>query len=377
MALESEKSFPFDSLLVNGVYDRRYVADDFARYFRTFISSGMFMKEADNLQVIANGDMSVTLRPGKIIIDGYRYDNIADIVIPLSPADGVLNRVDRISLTWDKNSRDIHYTLQEGTPSYNAVPAECRRTAEYLDYVTADINVAAGAISISQADIVDQRLNTAVCGLAIPFSEIDTKTLYKQIQSDLDRFRTVTQADILQWFEGIKDILDENAIINMQNQIGTLGGLQTQTKESLVAAINELANREIDVLDTAEAIKANTRSGKVAGAKGTKELFEGVSERLAWKEKGTVTGAGAVIPLPDSYNELKIVCYKDNYSILNITLPKNEVTAAVKTYYNSFYNDMKNQYYMVVEYSLSGIRLIKAFWGTNIASSVVTKLYYR
>ena len=221
------------------------------------------------------------------------------------------------------------------------------------------------------------------------------KTNYADaVFSGLRKYRTINNEDGTVSFEdvtdyevkeesyfGAKDVNSINGAINSimgsLGKSGNLDELQTQTKESLVDAINELANKEIDVLDTAEAIKANTRSGKVAGAKGTKELFERVSERLAWKEKGTVTGTAAVIPLPDSYNELKIVCYKDNYSILNITLPQNEITAAVKTYYNSFYNDMKNQYYIVVEYSSSGIRLIKAFWGTNIASSVVTKLYYR
>ncbi|MGN0289826.1 MAG: hypothetical protein ACI4DQ_09460 [Lachnospiraceae bacterium] len=245
MGYESEKSFPFDAVSVNGVLDRRYHADDFARYFRSFISSGMFMENPDNLQVIANGDMSVTLRPGKIIIDGYRYDNIADIVIRITPADGVLNRIDRISLTWDKNLRDIHCVVREGVKSYDAVAPVCRRNAEYLDYVTADIKVNAGAISISQADIIDQRLNTEVCGLAIPFSKINTTTLYNQIQADLRNFRTGTQADILKWYEGIKNQLEGDVALNILNQIGTLSSLKTTAKDNLVAAINNLK----DILD--------------------------------------------------------------------------------------------------------------------------------
>lgn len=130
MAEETEKSFPFDSEEIDGEYDREYIADDFARYFRAFITSGVFMKESTNLQVMGNGDMTVTLKPGNLIIDGYRYENEDDIIIELEPADGVLNRIDRISGTWSKEDRDIHYTLQKGGPSYNPEPPECRRDAD-------------------------------------------------------------------------------------------------------------------------------------------------------------------------------------------------------------------------------------------------------
>ena len=72
MAEISEKSFPFDSDEIDGKYDREYFAEDWARYFAAFISSGTFLREPTNLQIIANGDMSVTLKPGSMMIDGTR-----------------------------------------------------------------------------------------------------------------------------------------------------------------------------------------------------------------------------------------------------------------------------------------------------------------
>ncbi len=188
MAQETEKSFPFDAEETETGYDKEYVADDFARYFRAFISSGIFMKDATNLQVIANGDMAVTLKAGKMIIDGYRYENTGDIIITIDPADGVLGRIDRISVTWSKDDRDIHYTLQKGTPSYEPVAPECRRTEEYKDYVVADIYVAAGVIKIQQQNITDQRLNSDVCGLATPFSELNTDAIFTQYQDAVNEF---------------------------------------------------------------------------------------------------------------------------------------------------------------------------------------------
>ena len=226
MAAQSEKSFPFDAELVNGNYDRQYLADDFAMYFRAFISSGVFLKESTNLQVIANGDMSVTLRPGKAIIEGYRYENEADLVLQLSPADGITNRIDRIAITWSKEDRDIHCTVQEGVASYEPTAPGCRRTA------------------INQSDITDQRLNSEICGLAIAFSEIDTTTIFNQFTAWYKETKEAGEAEIEkmlgdytawisnleeeqrqeceQLVEEMKDLLDEAAAAALQLQIDDL-----------------------------------------------------------------------------------------------------------------------------------------------------------
>ncbi len=249
MAELSEKSFPFDSDEIEGTYDRSYLADDFARYFRAFISSGVFMKQSTNLQVIANGDMTVRLMPGAMIIDGYRYDVESDIIIQLDPADGVMNRIDRISATWSKEDRDVHYTLQKGELGFSPNPPACRRTADCKDYVLADVYIEAGAISIKQKDITDQRLNSKVCGLAFPFSDLDTSSFYAQLndfyiefvkKSDgsydkfiedmqaylsgletsgdsqlkdivdtMEIFETMSEQDFLDWFNSIKKVLED------------------------------------------------------------------------------------------------------------------------------------------------------------------------
>lgn len=273
MAETSEKSFPFDAEMIDDEYDRVYLADDFARYFRSFISSGTFMREPTNLQIISNDDMSVTLKPGSMIIDGYRYDNVSDIIIQLQPADGVLDRIDRISMTWDKSERDIHCVLQQGEYSYEPIAPECRRNAEYKDYVVAEIYVKAGVVKIEQSDIVDTRLDDDVCGLAAPFTELDTSTLYAQLQgfyekviAENEEWQNSTQGNFeawceaqkesfsrwytdstaewdsqfWNWFDNLKSNLEGNVEANILNMIGTLSNLNTESKDNLVNAINEV-----------------------------------------------------------------------------------------------------------------------------------------
>lgn len=282
MAEQSEKSFPWDADEIGGEYDRTYYAEDWMRYFRAFISSGTFMREPTNLQIIANGDMTVTLKKGAMIIDGARYDNEDDIIITLDPADGVLSRIDRITITWDKQVKEIHYVVRKGDYSYNPLPAECRRSAEYKDYAVADVMVRAGAIKIIQTDITDQRLNSDVCGLAIPFAEIDTKGIFLQLQSFYDEtvakqqeweaeqieaiatyfediskyfselqergnadlvtivqqlisFRDTKEADILNWFEEVKGTLGTDPAGELMNKINDLTGQMAGMEKMLLS----------------------------------------------------------------------------------------------------------------------------------------------
>lgn len=248
MAAASEKSFPFDTKKVNGTYDREYIAEDFARYFRAFISSGVFMEKPANLQIIANSDMTVTLKPGDIIIDGYRYENEADIVIQLDPADGVLNRIDRIAITWSKEDRDIHYTVQKGAIEYEPSAPEARRTAEYKDYVLADIYVAAGAISIRQADITDQRLNSALCGLAMAFCKIDTTQVFNQF---------------MDWFQKIKEEVESG----VESLIGThnerLTSFEAQHNERITNYETQQFQRCDDLLEELNGLISESAAGEL------------------------------------------------------------------------------------------------------------------
>lgn len=245
MAEQTEKSFPWDAEEINGEYDRRYLAEDFTRYFRAFISSGTFMKESTNLQVMSNGDMTVTLMPGSMIIEGTRYDNTKDLVFELTPADGVLNRIDRIAIVYDKKQRDIYAEILEGEPSYEPVPKSIRRTEEYKDYITADIYVAAGVVSIQQADITDQRLNSEVCGIAVPFTEIDTTTIFNQFLDWFEQIKSEGEKDVQQLLDDLRGLLDEDVATHLQLEIDKIN----EEMKNKISSSDVVDNRESTATD--------------------------------------------------------------------------------------------------------------------------------
>ena len=359
MAQETEKSFPFDAVETESGYDKEYVADDFARYFRAFISSGIFMKEPTNLQVIANGDMTVTLKPGKMIIEGYRYDNTADIIIDIDPADGVLGRIDRVSATWSQEDRDIHYTLQKGTPSYEPVAPACRRSEEYKDYVVADIYVAAGAIKIQQQNITDQRLNSDVCGLATPFTDLNTDAIFTQYQDAVNEFLkfadtcidgTVVgqiEADLKNKLDKIGDsgdcVVDFKEMSSRQNIVSgdthktLFGKLKKWLTDLTAAAFMQIITSNDDLM-------ALTRSGYLADALAVKNQFDVINGKLASKlayvDFQLINGTGYTdIPMPTGFT------YNNSISISLLVLYNGNIY--FEDDISSFYVTIQNGKYQV------------------------------
>lgn len=307
MAMEAtEYAFPFDAEPCEGGFDREYIADDFARYFRAFITSGIIADGgniAESLQMVANDDMTTTLKKGNLMIDGYRYELMEDMIFHHTAADGVLDRIDRISITLDAAEREIHAIVREGEYSYKPVAPQCRRNSEHLDYVVADVRVVAGSIKIVQANITDTRLSTELCGIAFPFWELDTQPFFAQLnsfynefvaksdhsyqqfqgwqqdkkeeveawqaeeekqtddwqQKETDNFTAWVedfinrweswllgetkgwQEEIIDWFNNLREQLTENAAVRLQEQIGNLNNLATEEKSDLVSAVNSLA----------------------------------------------------------------------------------------------------------------------------------------
>lgn len=298
MAQETEKSFPFDAVETESGYDKEYVADDFARYFSAFISSGIFMKEPTNLQVIANGDMTVTLKPGKMIIEGYRYDNTADIIIDIDPADGVLGRIDRVSATWSQEDRDIHYTLQKGTPSYTPIAPECRRSEEYKDYVVADIYVAAGAIKIQQQNITDQRLNSDVCGLATPFTDLNTDAIFTQYQDAVNEFLkfadTCIDGTVVGQIEAdLKNKLDKTGdsgdnVVAFTQTVSRQNIMTGDTHKTIFGKIKKwladlTATAFAQMITTKEDLLATKVTGYVPDAKAVADTYTELNRKLSGK----------------------------------------------------------------------------------------------
>lgn len=206
-----EKSGFFNAVISkDGTPDRSYLAEDFADYFATFIGNGIFSNPASRLQVVAiDNDMQVRIKEGKAWINGYKYENTNDRIFILEPADGVLNRIDRLVLRLDFLKREIRAKIKKGEYKSEPIAPTIQRDADIYELALADININAGAIKITQADITDLRFNKELCGLVhATVDQIDSTVIFKQFESWYEQKQDEYNKDINSWTKNKKETFD-------------------------------------------------------------------------------------------------------------------------------------------------------------------------
>lgn len=200
--------------------DRVYFAEDFARHLAKYFTNGIFNNE---LQVIANNDMTITIKAGDANINGYRYTNTGDLTKTIDMADGILKRIDNVVLRLDLTNRLISAQIIKGTFADKPVAPELVRTSTIYDLRIAKISIPAGTTTITQDLITDTRFITSDCGNVISTVQTpDTENLFIQMQTLFEKQINELNNNFEIWFDSIKNQLDSDAAGNLQNQINNL-----------------------------------------------------------------------------------------------------------------------------------------------------------
>lgn len=244
----------FNAELNGETYDRVYLAEDFARYFSSFIGNGVFPNPATGLQVIAdNKSMNVIIKPGKAWINGYFYENTDDLTLQVSVADGVLNRIDRVVLRLDFLNREIKAYIKKGNFAITPVTPTITRNADLYELALADIRIDKGTIKIDQASITDLRFNKELCGVVKgTIEEIDTTDLFLKFEQGFEA-----------WFEYMKGTIEGDAAANLTNKVYELNSkLNTKADATQIDDLNSKLNTKATKDGT---LQANLNAEKVGG----------------------------------------------------------------------------------------------------------------
>ena len=221
---------------VNG--DRTYNADDISNYFLKLISNGVFATPSNAMQVQESDGMTVQVSAGWGFINCKWINNDAPYLLTLDAADVVLNRVDRIVLRLNATNaaRNMEIAIKKGTAASSPQPpALTRVTGAVWELSLARIYVAAGATSITQANITDERSDTSVCGYVTGLiDQIDTTNLFAQYNAAFN-----------DWFAEIKQTLTTTTLIRQYTSSYT-----TTTANEYIIPINIMQyNETLDVLN--------------------------------------------------------------------------------------------------------------------------------
>lgn len=283
--------------------DRKYDASFFAQYFASFIGNGVFPNPSDNLQVIANNDMTVTVGVGKAWINGYVLFNDEQYNLSVDVADGTLKRIDRVVARFDTANREITVKVKKGAFGNTPSAPDLQRDANGYELALADIFIDKGAISITQADITDTRLNNELCGVVSGVVEqVDTTTLYNQYTQGFEGSKRQFEQDFNNWFNGLQDLLDENTAGNLLNLIN-------QTEASLNNHLIEAQLKHDDLKYSELTVSATNRD------------VEDIYVNTEWKRKDNTTYAkSTLLGTSPKYNQIKVDYYDEEGLMVEKTI---------------------------------------------------------
>jgi hypothetical protein len=145
--------------------DRLYNAFDFARYFGSLASNGIFYATTDNLKVSWVSGMNIEVAAGAAWISGYNFLNDSPADFTLANGDGTYARYDNIVVRLDLNARQVTLAVVQGVPAAIPTPPTLTRNSDVWELCLARISVPRNAASISAGSINDTRLTQSLCGL--------------------------------------------------------------------------------------------------------------------------------------------------------------------------------------------------------------------
>ncbi len=141
--------------------DRVYDATDFAAYFGSLVSNGIFYATATNLQVSPETGLAVSVAAGSAWINGYRYENTDALNMLLVTANGSNPRIDRIVLRLSQINRSIRLAVVTGTSAVTPVAPALTRTSDIYELGIADVLIPTAATTIAANNITDTTYTVA------------------------------------------------------------------------------------------------------------------------------------------------------------------------------------------------------------------------
>lgn len=238
------------------VEDTDYLAEDMQALYATR-TSGIYGN--DHLAVSPGGGMTTVMSDGLAWLamsklGGAVYANREDLTFAHDVADAVYTRIDRIVIRADIASNRGYAYVLKGTPAASPVPPDITRDATAYEIARAQVRILPGATEITAADITDESMNEAVCGvMSDGMRYISTGMLYAQVQDMLGQLQ-----------KGIQTVYDGVALVNVTEFTGTLAAdgwtgegpyIQRITADGMLAADKPFADVDASSAETSDALE--------------------------------------------------------------------------------------------------------------------------
>lgn len=227
--------------------DRKYSANDIGEYFLKLISNGVFATPANAMQVKATTtpSMEVNVTSGWAFINCKYLHNTAAYPLTITAADQAYPRIDRVVMQMNPalDTRACSIYVKSGQASESpTAPSLTRVSGGTWELSLAQIYVAAGTTSITQANITDERANTSVCGYVTGLiDQIDTTDLFAQYDAAFD----AKEQEIQDWFDSVREeVYTATNTVRKYSRTATTSGTNTTSMPIGIAAYtsNDILN---------------------------------------------------------------------------------------------------------------------------------------
>lgn len=200
----AQRTFPLDGI-------EYYSAD--MRMFHAGRTGGVINYTGDDFGVSDVSGMSVTigkgaayLKTGSDSIGGVVYANDDAYTLTIDPA-GSSDRYDYIAIRYDSDENDCRLIKVKGGAAMPS-PVRSETIWELILYI---VKVPANVNALSGGDILDQRLNENLCGLAVDtLAQVPTQELYARFGAFMDRLEKELSGDVAgNLLDKINDLEDD------------------------------------------------------------------------------------------------------------------------------------------------------------------------
>lgn len=149
----TQTSFPFDSGPGSTVLEAQW-----SKMAREWRSTGVLPGVLNECAVTAPGSgLTVQIAPGRAWIEGHLWESDATESLVLTAAHPSLPRIDRVILRLDWSNNTISLGVLTGTPASTPVAPALTQTTALWEISLAQVSVPAGATTITNANITDER----------------------------------------------------------------------------------------------------------------------------------------------------------------------------------------------------------------------------
>lgn len=274
-------------------HDRLYDAKQISSIFDGVILDGVYESIGDAFKVSPYSDSNDTILvgTGRAWFDHTWTLNDTTFSVVLSPPNALLKRIDTvvIDVNLEDDVRANGIKVVEGSYSEDPVAPKLIKEELHKQYPIADIRIREGESRVISAADITYRVGTSDCPLVTgPLTALN-----------LDNYLDQWTANFNEWFEGIKDILDEHVAQDLQNQIDELRNKQGVNEKGEIGDYVIPFTKEVmqAIIDGGEGIHAESLAIKKFSSTNSKQFPSNYTYSVVPYNQGFILPNGSVCSL--------------------------------------------------------------------------------